>query len=190
MEIESFKTLLGTSEDFFLVCIDKNGNYTYVNDGFAKRFKHIANNFIGKNCLPTIHPDDHKLLFDTVSQCYAHPQTCIPITLHKPTENGIYTTTKWNFIAITDDHNIPQSILCIGFEITAFISQIDLDKEVIKDLSNIHSHEVRKPLANILGLINLLDLSQMSETDRLAIQLIKTSVLEFDEVLKRLANRM
>jgi len=189
MDVACLFELLDSSEDFFLVSIDNKGNYTYVNKAFAKRFRHIAENFIGKSCIPTIHKDDHPLLFEVVKQCISKRGEFIPITLHKPTAENQYTTTRWNFMCVENKDNLPVSIICLGFEITEFINKIDTHKEIIADLLNIHSHEVRKPLANILGLISLLDVNKMSETDQSYINYIRDCIHEFDDVLKRLAGR-
>ncbi len=60
----------------------------------------------------------------------------------------------------------------------------------LKDVAWMHSHELRKPLANILGLI---DLAKVNINDRNTLQqllqMLKDSATEADEVLKHIVNK-
>lgn len=64
----------------------------------------------------------------------------------------------------------------------------------LKEIARIQSHEIRSPLANILGLINLLDSGTTSETTNEIYSYLKKSAKELDhlvnDIVKRTANSL
>jgi tetratricopeptide (TPR) repeat protein len=58
-------------------------------------------------------------------------------------------------------------------------------KKVLSDIATIQSHEVRAPLARILGLLALVDIRQLSEENRKMMEYLRKSADELDEVVKK-----
>jgi len=153
--IESELSKLVDNTNKFLVCIDLQGRYCYANNAFYKRFKNAGSSVIFKHSLEDIHPDDHGLVIETVERCWKNVNIAQEILVRKPTPAGDYIYTKWDFIAMINGNGEPY-IMCIGFEITNFIEKIADHVTKLQEIAYDQSHLIRRPLANILGLTQLL----------------------------------
>ena len=52
------RNVLKNSSYYYIICISKEGLYTYVNDKYAGTFKHVVDDFVGKPAMINMHPDD------------------------------------------------------------------------------------------------------------------------------------
>ncbi|WP_153799376.1 CBS domain-containing protein [Foetidibacter luteolus] len=66
---------------------------------------------------------------------------------------------------------------------------IEKQNKVLKEIIHTQSHEVRGPLANILGILNLVDTDQLSQHNKDAFEWLKTSALQLDEMIKNVVNK-
>lgn len=64
----------------------------------------------------------------------------------------------------------------------------DQNKE-LKEIAFLQSHIVRAPLANIAGLLHLIDEDELGSDNRAYIRLIKESAIKLDTVIKEVVNR-
>lgn len=55
---------------------------------------------------------------------------------------------------------------------------------ILKDIVFFQSHQVRRPVANILGIINCFDKSNLSEVNKELIELLDTTTQELDAIIK------
>jgi tetratricopeptide (TPR) repeat protein len=63
-------------------------------------------------------------------------------------------------------------------------------KKIMSDIANIQSHQVRAPLARILGLIQLFNHEDASaEINRDIIRYVENSAIELDDVIKKVVNK-
>lgn len=63
-------------------------------------------------------------------------------------------------------------------------------KKILSEIANAQSHEVRAPLARILGLINLFDKNNpTSDINKDVIKYIHVSALELDQVIKKIVDK-
>jgi PAS domain S-box-containing protein len=69
--------------------------------------------------------------------------------------------------------------------------QINLKNESLDQIAYINSHMIRKPLANILGIINSLeDASHKEDHLEVPLKLLKQSATELDHIIKDINNRV
>ncbi|MDP1763939.1 MAG: hypothetical protein Q8L07_08645 [Sediminibacterium sp.] len=61
--------------------------------------------------------------------------------------------------------------------------------EAFKDIVTFQSHEVRRPVANILGIINSLDRSTLSEKNRELIELLDITTKQLDDIIKAVVTK-
>jgi|GEM_PF-2309069 len=62
--------------------------------------------------------------------------------------------------------------------------------EQLREIARIQSHELRRPLANIMGLVALLEEESITEEDRLEfLKKIKTSTCELDNVIRKITSK-
>ena len=182
-------TLLDSMSDFYLIVIDMQGNYTYVNKAFSERFGFITNNFVGKTCMEDVHPEDAPEVVRVVDDCIKSPGQFRSIIIRKPVKGGGYATTDWDFVALKNEEGVMEGVMCIGYEVSELLDQIELKNGTIERLQFIQSHEVRKPVANILGLIGIIDTSKLDDDTKFAIDGIANSAEELDKILHHLAGR-
>jgi PAS domain S-box-containing protein len=133
MKLENaLERALHVSQRFLIVKTDLEGNYTYVNPLFQKRFQFIAKDFIGLPFQVTIHPDDVEPTNTLVHQVIASPGTVFPIYIRKPNPDGSYFENYWEFSAVVNTKGEPEEILCVGFDVT----EINEAQEKIRELAN------------------------------------------------------
>ena len=109
---------LVNSPTFYLIRINLEGLFTYVNPHFAKRFSFLYDDFIGKHYLNTIHEEDLPLCQKAAEACLCNPSEVVPVRLRKPNGQGGYFWSHWEFSAFGEEAEAPREIVCIGYDIT------------------------------------------------------------------------
>ncbi len=114
--------------------------------------------------------------------------------MRKPNGEADYFWTSWDFSLYKNVDGEPKGILCIGHDITDLKLMTEKsnksEKKILNQIAimeNIawsQSHIVRKPLANILGLINIILEVEDSKNQEILFKLLKESTEELDEVVK------
>jgi PAS domain S-box-containing protein len=174
LDAARYFNVLAENNSFFIVRIDTEGKYMYVNNFFATIMGYPTEEWIGRHSFETILEDDHEKCADVVKQCFANPGKPFAIALRKPGKNGI-VYNQWEFIALTDEAGIPQEIFCIGYEITPLLErQQELMKlaqltgeqnERLTQFTHIVSHNLRSHVSNLRGLIEITDLNDVQDLE-------------------------
>ncbi len=99
---EKFLSSLIDSQTNFLVRIDTNGYFTFVNKQFLKTLGYKKSELEGKHAsivtLPEEEPMQRKAFFNAIS----HPGKIVHLADKKRTKNGDLINAEWEFISITD----------------------------------------------------------------------------------------
>ncbi|MFN3316944.1 MAG: histidine kinase dimerization/phospho-acceptor domain-containing protein, partial [Raineya sp.] len=66
---------------------------------------------------------------------------------------------------------------------------VENQNKVLEDIAFIQSHEVRRPVANILGLISLLDKNNLSEEQAQIIEYLEKSTQDLDEIIHKILHK-
>jgi len=169
--------------DFYFILIDMHGNYTFVNDAFKNRFSFLSDEFVGRSCMLDVHPSDISEIISVVDHCMKNPGIFKSITIRKPLSDGTFATTYWDFVTINDEFNNIGGIMCIGYELTNVMNQIQQKNESIERLLHIQSHQVRSYVATINGLVNIIDTSNLNEETVFIIKSIIETVAKLDLTL-------
>ncbi|MFT2010630.1 PAS domain-containing protein [Pontibacter sp. 13R65] len=191
---EETKALLENSSFYYVTTINMEGFYTYVNTNYAGAFNHIHGVIIGQPYRVTMHPDDVEVCKEVAAKCFAHPERLFPATLRKHDGHGSYIITQWEYKAMFNEQLEPTGIFCIGYNITEFVEQKELledTRELLnhteglpKELGWYQSHVIRKPLANIIGLIRILEKMDIDQNTRNICQMLSKSSHELDAVIR------
>ncbi|GGC60252.1 hypothetical protein GCM10011387_12340 [Pedobacter quisquiliarum] len=199
-QFDAIKQILDSSAVYYLILVDMNSNYAYLNKKYLKAFNQIHGDLIGQHYSKTIHKDDLNICVSVSQQCFAHPDQVFPATLRKHDGHGGFIITQWEYKALFDEHNNPAGIFCIGNDITEFVETRSTLEETQASLSNAHitleeiahiqSHVIRKPIANILGLSALLESTDSVESVRALVLMIQDSAKELDEVIKSVSRKI
>jgi hypothetical protein len=159
LSFEKAVQLLADSKNFYLVKVDSHSNYVYMNDHFISRHSSFYNHTDIRSAALALHPDDYELSYATYLKCVEHPDQTFEATLRKLDGKGGYIITYWEYKAQFDVNGEIDGVVGIGYDVTAFESRREHIRFLTETLSNLaqqQSHEIRRPLANIFGLAEVL----------------------------------
>jgi PAS domain S-box-containing protein len=182
------------NNSFYVIKTDLEGKYTYMNPFFIQKFNLNIENWIGRPSIDLIIPEDHQSCLETVEKCFTTIGESHWVILRKPFQDS-YVSTQWEFKVILNEEGMPAEVLCIGHDITSLIVKqqeleelVDVTAAQNKKLVNftyIISHNIRSHIANIIGLINLNDVSDPEEKE-ITWKMLKKSVLSLDSTIHNL----
>jgi PAS domain S-box-containing protein len=182
IESEKRLSLFLENQTDLVVITDKHGNRKYVNKSFCKFFDKDKEHFIGTN-YRTYDSNDldyaYLELFDSIS--YENPKTTTVIV--RQNALGEKRWIQWNEIAFFDaDENVIE-ILSIGHDITEMKENENQNANYItqfEELAFQNSHHFRRPLSNIIGVINLIDEESTIVEVKELIAIVKDEISELD----------
>ncbi|SFT00252.1 PAS domain S-box protein [Mucilaginibacter polytrichastri] len=191
--------LLESSSYYYSIIIGMDNRYTYVSPNYNKNFDFINQSLVGKPFYITLHPDDIKICAEVGGKCFENPEQLFPATLRKHDGKGGFIFTQWEFKAVFDDQNNPEGIFCIGYNITEHVdtrnelltaqTEIEIKTDQLEEIGFMQSHIIRKPLANIMGLINLLAVMDAETNLQQIKDLLAESAKELDNVIKSITDK-
>jgi PAS domain S-box-containing protein len=194
------KKLLENSSIYYLVAVDMNSKYSYLNTRYRNVFNGIHGNLVGQHYLKTMHPDDSNICVKVSEQCFKFPDKTFPAIIRKHDGKGGYIITQWEYKAMFDETGQPAGVFCIGNDITEFMNasinlketekSLKVARITLEEIAYIQSHVVRKPIANILGLTLLLESMEVDETVKSVIDMIDLSAKELDELINGLHKKI
>ncbi|MEB0280479.1 ATP-binding protein [Mucilaginibacter sp. 10B2] len=193
-ENDFYKSII-ENNSFYIIKTDLEGKYTYMNPFFCKMLSIQCVDWVGKDSMSLIIPEDHQACIDTVTACFVEPEISHWVMLRKPVPKGIIAT-QWEFKMLKNEEGVPFEILCIGHDITSLVlGQEELEELVgvtsdqnkrLVNFTYIISHNIRSHVANIIGIINLNEADEKDIDDKTALKLIKASINSLDDVIHSL----
>lgn len=199
-QFEETKKLLNNSSIYYLLSVDMDSNYAYLNNRYKQVFNGIHGNLVGQHYSKTIHPGDLHICESVSRQCFLNPEEVFPAIIRKHDGQGGYIFTQWEYKALFDENNNPAGVFCIGNDITEFMNtsitlketaaSLNVAKVTLDEIAYIQSHVVRKPIANILGLSMVLENMDSDESIKSITGMIHSSAKELDEVIKKVAQKI
>src|SRR6202012_3765876 len=133
---EQFLNSLIDSQTNFLIRIDINGNFTFVNKQFAKVFGYRKDEIIGKHFSITAIPEELYLCEAAFVECVSNPNKVTKLIHKKPDKQGGLHDTEWEFIALKNEDGQITGAQGIGQDITG---RINAQKEIIVTKSNLEA---------------------------------------------------
>ncbi|MDT0649612.1 PAS domain-containing response regulator [Autumnicola edwardsiae] len=107
------------SQTNYLIRADLEGFYTYANEKFRNDFKWIySEDLVGKSALNSIYKEHHEQVTETFTACIANPNEVFQVEMDKLQKDGVYKTTLWDFVCLTDAEGEPMEVQCVGIDIT------------------------------------------------------------------------
>jgi PAS domain S-box-containing protein len=181
---QRFKAMVQDGSDLIAI-IDEQGNYKYVSPTSFPILGIKATDLIGKNAFEFIHPDDRQ---GTVSDFrhlkYQKQVELLPFRFKNA--KGEYRWIETIITNMVDDPAI-DGIICNSRDITERIeSRIKMEESIsrLKEIAWIQSHEIRAPLARIMGLVDLLEGFSAESDKKDCIKHLKTSSQELDVAIR------
>lgn len=198
-EFEGTKKLLDDSNIYYLIAVNMESNYSYVNKRYQKIFNSIHGDLVGQHYAVTMHPDDTEVCRQVSELAFMNPTKVFPATIRKHDGKGGFVITQWEYKALFDEQQQPVGIFCIGHDITEF-TQNSNDLQNVKaslrkteftlaQITYIQSHVVRKPIANIMGLSMLLETMEIDPAVKDIFNMINDSAKELDKLIRNMAKQ-
>jgi len=187
---EQFLNSLIDSQTNFLIRLDINGRFTFVNKQFLNVFKYKNNELLGQHFKFTIIPEETELCEAAFLNCITNIGKVTHLVHKKKDKSGVLYDTEWEFIAITDEEGNVTEVQGIGRDITESVKTnraIVEQNEKLQNIASLSSHELRRPVATMLGLLNIFDRNNFYNPDnREIIEHLLEVGTEIDNVIREI----
>jgi PAS domain S-box-containing protein len=159
---EAYYRGLYESQTNYVIRTDLDGKYTYVNKKFIKEFGWVYpdGEILGESCFSSIMGYHHEKVIDGVTKCLAEPEKVISIEIDKPTINGTFITTLWEFVCVLDGGGNPSEIQCVGLDITDRIKSEEALRESEKRYYNLFHLSPQAKFVYELATLKFLDVNE------------------------------
>ena len=124
---KQFLNSLVDSQTSFLIRVDINGNYSFVNQQYLKTFGYAADDILGKHFSITTIPEETHLCQNAFVECINNPGKVIPLLHKKPDVQGNLHDTEWELMSIVNKNGEVCEIQGIGRDITA---KLKIEEEI------------------------------------------------------------
>jgi PAS domain S-box-containing protein len=183
------------SQAVYVVKIDLQGNYSYINNCFSEIFDKKENS-VGKKAFVRTIPEDEEKCVAAKNLCFEYPEISHEVVLRKTTKEGIIKGAKWEFKGVFGEDTIVKEILCVGFDITEQLETLARTEQLLdisstqntklKSFTYIVSHNIRSHAANFIGLISLLKDTRNSDEKELYLSMLESTASQLDETIHNL----
>lgn len=153
---------------------------TDFNRGAEKLDHKNSAEVIGKDVLEVFPGTETSGFYDYIEEAYQKGYAQYPILKYQDENSDAWR--KGEFYKLPNEE-----IVCVYHDITEEIIQLEQLKKYNEKLEEIAfkaSHEVRAPVASILGLMQLIDLSELSENNQQVLEHMKSSVEKLDQTIR------
>lgn len=199
-KFEETRKLLDNSNIYYLIAVGMDSHFTYVNKRYQRIFEKTHSNLVGQHYSITMHPEDLDICRSVSELAFNNPGVVYPATIRKHDGKGGYVITQWEYKAIFDASHQPAGMFCMGHDITAFMQNsvelkdvratLDQTKLTLAQIAYIQSHVVRKPIANIMGLSQILETMDLEPGLQNIIHMMNESAKELDHVIRNMAAKV
>lgn len=138
-----------------------------------------------------VHPEDLAMT-DTAMQEILHSKEPIFLKFRIIRSNNEIRIIRGNVTCIRDVANRPIRLIGINHDITdqqKVQTKMEEQNYKLKKIAWMQSHEIRKPVANIIGLLNLCDIAKMDFQQTQLLEYLKVSAAELDMMVKKIIER-
>ncbi|HEX8334830.1 MAG TPA: GAF domain-containing protein [Segetibacter sp.] len=139
----------------------------------------------GKNIVEYLMPENARLVEEMLYKAKAGEAATFEIL-----SNANTNVQSWNKFTVSPTYNSKQQLIglaCIGCNIDEdkmLHEKISLQKSTLSQIAQLHSHQIRHPLTNILGIINLLKQDDFKMTEQY-LTYLESASNELDDVIRK-----
>jgi len=186
-----FKALIEKGTDMKTL-ITPEGKLLYGTPSITNVLGYTSEEMIGKYENDFIHPDDIDTLFSAINDIMERPLESKAFVLRIKHKNGKYHWCEKTITNLLDDPSV-NALVCNFWDMTEKMDQIqEIEEQNLKlrEIAWIQSHEVRAPIARILGIVNLLKKEvNVNYSTKLLINYLVQSSNELDEITKAIIKK-
>jgi PAS domain S-box-containing protein len=192
---ERFRALVENSKDI-IAMTDNTGQAIYVTPGVHKITGFTPDEYLTTTPGDFLHPADHALYFRFIKEMLDYPGRLIETSFRTKHKEGYYQWMEGSGIDLTHHESIQGMVLTFRDvtqrkkseqERTDLVGQLIEQNNDLRQFSFIASHNLRGPVASLLGLFNLLRLQQVPEESAILLQMANKAVNHLDSVIRDLS---
>ncbi len=176
-----------------VVITDAQGRIEWINEGFSRITEYELPEILGKKPGEFLqgeetNPETIRLMREQIQR-----QEAVLVEVINYSKSGKKYWLQLDIIPVFDDnHNLMHFV---GFE-TDITNQkeqqqrIDTTNQILEEVIYTNSHELRRPVANILGLLQLLEKTKLNKEDKQLLRFLNDSVQQLDDLLYSILNKV
>lgn len=127
-----FRSLVD-SQTNYLIRVDREGRYTYVNRRFCEKFGFTAEQLKGQHYQTTVLPEDWNKCKEVEKICEEKPGTIVSIEIRKKDKEGNIIWANWEFIGVTSEEGEIAILQGVGQDITSRkVAELEINNSVRK----------------------------------------------------------
>lgn len=171
--------------------IKKNGDFIHVTTSAEQLFGFSNEEYLGFNLLDTVHPEDLNHTKERLQLVVSSPGANVNLKFRSRTKQGEYRWVEGVMTNLLDDSM--QSLMLRFNDITDRINSENEQALLIQEFTKrnqdlnqfvyIISHNLRTPLANLIGLINILETDLLDDYNKGIVELFKCSTDRLSETV-------
>lgn len=188
---ERFRDYVENATDIILT-IDDKGRIDYISPNIEKAMAYSERELTGSHFLQFIHPEDKRNTLTAVEKALNGANNDFSIISRIRHKNGNYLYVQSEGKFKVDPNGDKYGIVIARNIDQAHRSEIHVrnQNEILKEIAYIQSHVLRRPLANILGLVTLNDLNEAATSESVKLfNLIQKEAVIMDEVVADIVNK-
>ncbi|WP_192349159.1 ATP-binding protein [Algoriphagus sp. Y33] len=177
-QVDFYKSLVNSS-NIFILLLDKDGNLLFSNKPYNRIFAGVDENseLLGRHEPSFYSTENSEKIKKIISKCLENPRISFPLLLDREDAFSNNKLTKWDCCTIGSNTDGAPNVLFIGIDITELkkskekllklLDEVSKQNERFIEFGNIVNHNIHSQVANLQGLIQLIDLmknpDEMSE---------------------------
>lgn len=185
-----FRKLIEHSHDGISL-LDRNFS-VFFRSLSATRISGWTNEQLNSDIHKLIHPDDRERVEDLFNKIIEDPLEPIEITYRSLHHDGHYIWLECVFANSLSDEHI-NAIVCNFRDVTSRVTaeeEILRQNTVLREISWSSSHEIRKPVASIMGLMDLIKLASDPKEKEGLIGMVDQCAHELDGVIQLISKKI
>lgn len=99
-EKEAYQRSLLDSQTYFLIRVDRQDNFTFVNQAFCRKYGYQEKDIIGRSYEHYLLAEDHEKVKAILQTCISDPGRIVPVKTHRCDRQGKRFTNSWEFVAV------------------------------------------------------------------------------------------
>jgi PAS domain S-box-containing protein len=187
-----FQALTEKSTDMKTL-VTPEGKIVYGTPSITTYLGHTEKEFMQKLHSTFIHPDDVEIFKVAALEAIKQPALSPSFLLRMLHADGSYRWCEKNITNMLDDPNV-SALVCNFRDVTErmqHVQEIEKQNILLKEIAWIQSHEVRAPIARIMGLISLLkrDEYELDSSTGDMLDHIMGSAHDLDAIIKKIVDK-
>ncbi len=191
-----FYKALKNNNTIFILQLAEDGSLVFSNSAYNTVFvgKKNSAHLIGKNELLSYSEKNQTKFREVIAQCLAEPGNSFPLLTERKDAFGRNSITAWDCCSIGNQSGTMQEILFIGIDTTQLeknkkyllklVDKVSLQNERAIEFGHIINHHVGSQVANLEGLIQLMELINSPEEKMEYFSHLRTTVVNLLEITR------